>query len=541
MSAFLLFLLAFASLAMAQEKGAVFGVVRDGQTQEPVEGARVYLAPYALRLPDPLFPTLKPVTDSFIGFETTTDATGQYRFSDLPPHRYCLTARKQGYWLTDDAMCQSSMIRIRAGRNLQRDLTLDRAPALRGRFVDSSTNTAITGLQLVVLQHKYVGGIRQWTTSYSTRPGPGPGEFELNPPRGDFYLEIVPNKGEALSVEPRQDVSTAPFYGRGYYPGVTDIATAIPIALTAGEDRYLEIRLTRKEPKTVSVHIAGVPEDTKLQLALERRSAGYFPRTLAKGAFLARDPIALERLSEAEYTLIAWTGNEPAERMGAVVRLHAGDRAPRDLKLELSPALTLQGVVRVDPGSTDAEVGDSYFSMKAAGRENPVEGYSRVKITASGVFEVGGLFPGKYQVYAGAPPGWVVSEMRYGALDAIHQVFHLDTSQRMELTLSRQFGAVSGSVMDGNGPMDNAMVVLVPEPMPEHPDVNSFPWTHLDESGRYEFTYVVPGRYRVIPFYGRTLGLYHDIRALRRHARGYRVVDVQPGRTSAGVDFATRR
>ncbi|MCC6391559.1 MAG: carboxypeptidase regulatory-like domain-containing protein [Bryobacterales bacterium] len=541
MSAFLLFLLAFASLVMAQEKGAVFGVVRDGQTQRPIEGARLYLAPYDLHLPDPLFPTLRLVMDSFIGFETTTDATGQYRFPDLPPHRYCLTAKQQGYWWTDDAMCQASMIRIRESANLQRNLTLDRAPTLRGRFLDSSTNTPITGLQLVVLQHRRIGGIRQWTTSYGMRAVSGPGEFELSPPRGEFYLEIVPSKGETLSVATQQDISTVPFFGRGYYPGVTDISMATPITLTAGEDRYLEIRLTRKEPNTMKIHIAGVPGDTKVQLALERRSKGSLPQTLAKGAFLTRDPIAMERLSEAEYTLIAWTGNEPAERTGAVVRFHAGDRITRDLKLELLPALTLQGVVHVGPGSADAPMGDLYFSMKAAGRQNPAEGYSSVKITASGVFEVRGLFPGEYQVYASAPTGWVVSGMRYGALDAIYQVFHLDALQRLELTLSRQFGGVSGSVTDGNGPMDNAMVVLVPEPMPDHAYVHRFPWTHLDESGRYNFTYVVPGRYRVIPFYGSTLELYHDIRAIRKHARGYQVVDVLPGRTSAGVDFATRR
>lgn len=65
----------------------------------------------------------------------------------------------------------------------------------------------------------------------------------------------------------------------------------------------------------------------------------------------------------------------------------------------------------------------------------------------------------------------------------------------------------------------------------------AFPWTHLDESGRCEFRNVVPGRYRLIPLYGSTLGLYHDLQALREHARGYRDVDVLPGKTCTGVDF----
>jgi hypothetical protein len=71
--------------------------------------------------------------------------------------------------------------------------------------------------------------------------------------------------------------------------------------------------------------------------------------------------------------------------------------------------------------------------------------------------------------------------------------------------------------------------------------IYTFPWTHLDEDGRYEFKHVVPGRYRVIPFYGSTLKLYHDLPALREHAQGYQEVNVLPGKTITGVNFASGR
>jgi hypothetical protein len=72
----LLFLLAFGSCSIAQDRSAVFGIVRDSQSRQPIQGVTLYLAPYAFRPPDPLFPTLKMVTDAPFGFETTTDATG---------------------------------------------------------------------------------------------------------------------------------------------------------------------------------------------------------------------------------------------------------------------------------------------------------------------------------------------------------------------------------------------------------------------------------------------------------------------------------
>jgi Carboxypeptidase regulatory-like domain len=536
----LLFLLAFGSLSMAQQSSAVFGVVRNTQTQQPIEGATVQLAPYALSLPDPLFSSLKLVSDSFIGFQTTTDASGRYRLSDLPPHRYCLAVQKQGYWLTDDDMCQLSMIRLGVGTDLER-LTLDRAPTLKGRFIDSSTNAPITGLRLIAVRHMFAGGMQQWTTSFGMKPGQGAGEFEMLPPRGEFYLEIVPDNNEKIAVRGEQGVSSLPFYGRSYYPGVTDIAMATPIVLAPGEHRFRDIRLSKQAPKTVTIDIAGVPSDAKIELALERRSVGYFPPTVAKASAYAKDPIQIRGLSATEYILTAWTKDIGAGRKGLVRRFRPENLNASQLKLDLAPTSTIHGIVQLDASPAPQAIGDWSYSMKSDDRENPGEGYSAIQIKAPEPFSVGGLFPGKYQVYASAPPGWVVSKMKYGMLDAIHQTFTLDTTSSMVVTLSRQFGTVTGSLTDANGPMDNAMVVLMPEPMPEDPYVSSFPWAHLDEKGGYEFRYVAAGHYRVVPFYGDTLGLYHDARAFREHARGYRDVDVLPGKTCTGVNFASRQ
>jgi len=63
--------------------------------------------------------------------------------------------------------------------------------------------------------------------------------------------------------------------------------------------------------------------------------------------------------------------------------------------------------------------------------------------------------------------------------------------------------------------MDVAMIVLLPDPMPENAIVNPIARTYLEEDGTYSFDHVVPGRYRVVPFYGSTLNLYGDPDALR--------------------------
>lgn len=522
----------------------VSGVVRDSQTREPLAGVNVSLLPFGIRPGDPLFPTLKLVADGpGLSFETTTDAAGRYRFSDLPPHRYCLAWRKSEYWRDAGDPCGLRMVRTIAGRDVRLDLTLDRAPTLRGRFVDDSTNAPITGLQLTAKQQTYSSGMRQWVTYFCVNPHKGPGEFEMTqPPRGEFYLEIIPTESEKIAVGAKPGVPQSPFYGRSYYPGVTDIATASPIVLAPGEDRFLEIRLAREQPQTVKIEInaPGAHPDAKVQLALERRSAGYFPPTVAKASVNLRDSAQLEGLSAADYTLVAWTNDGLGGRAGAVRQFSTANRDTNRLTLDLEPALTLRGIVRADQASQGVPDGEWYLSIGPDGRDNP-EDNPAVKVKAGGAFEVSGLLPGRYHFYAPPHSGWIASGMTYGAVDAIHHMATLDNASSLAVTMSREFGTVTGSLSDGDGPMDNAMVVLTPEPMPIDAYVNSFPWTDPDENGRYEFKYVAPGRYRVILFYGSTLNSYLDLHALQEHTQGYRDVTVLAGKTTAGVDFAGRR
>jgi hypothetical protein len=238
--------------------------------------------------------------------------------------------------------------------------------------------------------------------------------------------------------------------------------------------------------------------------------------------------------------LVAWSDDGLGGRIGSVLRFSTTDLEVGHVKLDLEPALRLRGFVSASPESGGAPNGSGYLYLGSDERVNP-EFSAQVAIRAGGAFEIAGLLPGKYHLSVNALSGWIVSKMEIGAVDAVHQTFTFDNVSRLGVTLSRGFGAVTGSLTEGNAPRDNAVVVLAPEPIPKDAWLNTFPWTHLDENGRYEFNYIVPGRYRVIPFYGSTLNLYHDLSALREHAHGYREVNVLPGKTVAGVNFASQQ
>jgi hypothetical protein len=537
----LIFFFAYGALSLAQERSAIFGVVRDSQTQQPIQGVRLYLMPYNFHPPDPLFPTLKLMTDVPLGFEALTDAAGQYRYPDLPPHRYGITAFKQGY----QTQHGPGTIRTVANNDLQCDLTIDRVASISGRFLDATTNAPITGLRI-----NLVVATRAESTNFGLmvavdKPGKAPGEFEITglPSEAFYYIEIVPDENESIVVQREPAEASPNFHGRSFYPGVADIGMATPIVLGPGENRQLEIRLPKRQPGIVPIEITApgdVPE-ANIELALERKSLpGWYPKVVAKATVRNHDSITLEGLSEGSYTLFARSVAAGAGPIGAVRQFSGSDRTIGQLKLNLEPMLKLKGVVHVDPKSADSQTPTPGGYLYLGSNDQP-EGTNNVKITAGTTFEIDGLRPGQYFLASNATPGWVISKMEFGKADAVHQMFTLDDASVLDVTLTRGFGAVNGSLTEGNKPVDNAMVVLVPEPIPEDAWVNSFPWNHLDENGNYEFKFVVPGRYRVIPFYGSSLDRYHDLAAIREHAQGYHDVTVLSGKTISNVNFAIQR
>jgi hypothetical protein len=450
------------AVCQAQPHGVVYGVVRDAETQQPIEGVSVALSPYGLLPKDyGLFPSLHlDWTDISHAFQAKSDAAGRYRFEDLPAFRYCLTWRKDGYSAPlFDPSCQNTMLRTEGGREVEKDLTMQRAPSLSVRVLDDATGMPIDGMRVAV-QFKYGPTDQQWAMCcWSRRVQPGLYKVP-QPPPAKLYLMF--NVDPAAS--PR-DKAAATAYGISYFPGVATLAEAIPVEFAPGEARVLEVRLRRQ-----AVLVA--PEKSPVQ------SVPDLPQ-------------------------------------------------PATVK-EVSPQVTVKGVALMDLSPGEPADGWAYLYFRG--------GDPTVRITGGQPFEFR-IIPGGTGVGSNAAPGWIVSRITYGGQDVTDRNFQLDDRHTLVVTLSRKYGTVNGTIRDGVAPMDNAWVVLVPDPLVNR-RLESIPWRNLDENGGYEFNLVPPGRYRVVTFYDDTLQLYRDLDAMRAHAKGYKEVVVGPKQTVSGVDFS---
>ena len=450
------------AVCQAQPHGAVYGVVRDAQTQQPIEGVFVALSPYALFPKDyRLFPTLHLTwTDISHAFQAKSDVAGRFRFEDLPEFRYCLTWRKDGYSApVFDPSCQNTIVRTEGGGAVEKDLTMQRVASLSVRVLDDPTGMPIDGLRVTV-HYKWGPTDDQWAMCCWSRPVQ-PGLYQVpQPPPAKLYLMF--NADPAANA---RDKGAAAAYGMSYYPGVATLAEATPVELAPGEERVLEVGLRRQ----------AVPV-------------------------------------------------EP----GKSTRQAVPDLFPPAAAKKVPPQVTVRGLALMDMSPGEPADGWAYLYFR--------NGDTSVRITGGKPFEFN-ISPGGTGVSSNVAPGWIISQITLGGEDVTYRNFQLDDRHTLVVTLSRKYGTVKGTIRDGSAPMDNAWVVLVPDPLVDQ-RLESIPWRNLDQNGSYEFNLVPPGRYRVVPFYDDTLRRYRDLEAMRVHAKGYREVVVGPKQTVTDVDFS---
>ena len=114
-------------------------------------------------------------------------------------------------------------------------------------------------------------------------------------------------------------------------------------------------------------------------------------------------------------------------------------------------------------------------------------------IGADDTFALEKVRPGRYYVTVGGYPAYVKS-VRAGDSETEGNILDVRNGSPgpVTLTLSSNFGDISGTVNDANGPANNATVVLFA--------LGARRWqtrTTTDASGAYRFSRIQPGKYTI--------------------------------------------
>jgi Carboxypeptidase regulatory-like domain len=406
--------------------GVVAGVVRDGDGNRPVAGARVAV--------EGDFEPPGGGWDERTRNETVTDAEGRFRLEGIPRGAMALVARAPGF-------ARARRTDVRAGATIE--LFLFAGATLSGTVRDDAGQPVKAALVRAE-------GDQPWNAPPAERTDE----------RGEFALAGV-SPGDYTVVA--QQGGRAP----GIAATVVEPETEATVSLTVSDGGYVTGRIVDPEgrplagrARLLAFEERGLPSFAADLLTVEARADGTFalgPLPLGALGISVSAPRHTQRLVDASV---------PAT--GRAVDL--GDVA-------LDPGLAIRGRVRDREGA-----GIEGATVRALGRDVPVESVPEAESGPEGRFDLGGLRPGRYRVSASAPGRAGTSVPAEAGGEPIEIVMDLG-------------GAIAGRVVDADdAPAEGAEVFA--EDRGDAAGPSSYAQGRADEGGgRFLLSDVAPGTY----------------------------------------------
>ena len=296
-------------------------------------------------------------------------------------------------------------------------------------------------------------------------------------------------------------------YAPTYYPGATDLLSAAPIELKAG-NQLSGVSLTLRKMHAVRVRGSiGGPGSVSLR---PRDSGGAdFNRNMVRvrdsaGAFELRGVLP------GAYILSAETGNRD-NSLSARVQINVGANDIDGIRLTPMPGSNIPGQVRFDSdGQANLAAVHIYLNAQDAG---PNSGAADSAVKPNGAFTLEDVGRGNYVPNVqGVPEGFYLKSIRFGDREVLDS--GLDLSNGGGGTLDVVLGAGGGSI-EGlvTGPKQaaapGATVVLIPE-QSRREQRYRYKTATADQAGKFKLTGIAPGDYKVFAWEELESGAYLD-------------------------------
>jgi len=293
----------------------------------------------------------------------------------------------------------------------------------------------------------------------------------------------------AVSQKPEFDIA----YPTTFYPGVTDAASASPIALNEGEDFTADFTLSPVPALRVRVDETNADEKRPANVQLRQRifdteiDAAGLRESLTEGA------LEIRGAAPGRYALqLVSVGPSNVQSQRATL-INLTEDAEVDPE-SASAATPIHGVIRMQGGLKVKEQGSVRLWNSRAGEvlESTISDKGDIN------FATDFLTPGTYSVYAMNGPNSIISRLKATGAQVAGQTLQLTGGKPVELDIemASTLSKITGSVQRNKKPVVGAMILLVPE----EGEINlpKFRRDQSDSDGTFTLPDVLPGRYRVI-------------------------------------------
>ena len=499
----LLWILAASALAPAQTtEGAVSGLVVERHSGHPVKRALVTLV---------ALPRSR-------GYATAvTDGEGRFLFTAIPPGKYRLAARKDGYrgaqFGTTRPNQPGRVISLAPGEHLPNLIfRLTKLAAISGVVVDEEGDPA-PGIRVSLLVPDYQRGKKRLrrTTGATTN---GRGEYRMFHVLPGRYYVLAMSRGRPVwragaEVSARDD-SVVRQFARQFFPTADRLSDAAMVELLpGGELRGIDFRLRSVRLAYLSIRLQ-LPDELSWeevqepQIILRQHVEG----SVSEGMRITspspgHETVGFRELFPGQYQVVG-TLVAAGRAYRGVVSIDLGSGEKGEVTIALRPGADLRGSVRIEGRGAD-DYGPLEVSL-SPGDDIAFPGPRPTsKTDEEGRFRLSRVLPGVWDIgVEPIPPGGYIKAMMLGQKDVLTEgmVIDEDTTAPLNIVISTEGAVVEGAVRGADGELAaQGFVLLIPEGRYAH--VMSFrSVSPIDDQGKFQLRGIAPGAYKLFALDG---------------------------------------
>ena len=456
---------------------------------------------------------------SMSNYVASTDASGHYKFENVDPGRYNLSADKTGFvqqqYGAKGPARPGTMLTLTAGQNMK-DAVFKLIPqgVVTGRVVDEDGDP-VRGVILQSQTYRYNNGKKQLTPSgMATTNDLGEYRiFGLAP--GRYYVTAFHQnqQQQGVVVDPKKNYEEG--YGPVYYPNASTAEAAAPLEITPGAQlRGIDLTLT----KTRTVLLRGVVtasatnKPVRANITLMGRESNGMSMSRASGRSVDdKGNFEIRGVVPGSYFLVAQTYEDNKQSV-AKVPVEVGTSNIDGLQIVVNPPADIAGRVAIE---NNAETNGATFNVSLQSRvPGPFGGGGGAQTEKDGTFIIRHVNAEAYLLnVSGFRENFYLKSVRVGDTDVTEA--GLDFTQGVpsgEITaiLSPEGGQVDGTVQnDKSEPAGGATVVLIPS-VEKRGNQRLYKITTTDPTGKFSLKGITPGEYKLFAWEQIEMGAYQD-------------------------------
>jgi hypothetical protein len=441
-----------------------------------------------------------------------SDGEGRFQFDAVPAGSLSLSAQKQGFF--GEHELRNSIVRqIEVGPDSDA-VVLKLTP--EGVIAGKVMTTDGTPLEHVPVTMTYLNvreGRKHWESIGNSSTSED-GRFRFaNLRPGTYYLAAGPVTPQVDSLfEVPQEAKSG--YPGVYFPGVPDMASASPIALSAGQQAEADFSLNEVPVYMLSGTISGYAANQGVSVQLCDQAGSPLPLS---GQFSADNGrFDFHGVPAGNYVLKAFSQAAPNQPIRAEIRFSLASNL-FNLHMALSPAISVPISVRMEsvaqsgPGAMNyarpASQGLPLGARLVASQPGASDWYASLEGTpGSQTLIFHNVEGGRYTVELMPQPPWYVQSAEYGQTSLLTDDLVLTSGSppsAIQVVLRNDVGTLSGTVTEHAGAEVPATIVAIPDGFTKALPQLSYYYPPKDNNaapGEFVIHSLAPGDYQVFAF-----------------------------------------